>query len=181
MKLLFSVQDQVHTFTVTEELVRTDLATLKAGISRFLESKPSFVVLDFSQATLMIPDTDLQLVIQELKTIALSRQIDFYVAYTDIESIRAHRAVVELALTKKVKILQNKVEIREKMQAEAEKLLSENQRLKLTVTEQMERLKILNEKTKNRSESISSETNFPETESLIQKLSPILEKLWSEK
>jgi hypothetical protein len=144
---------------------------LKMGITRFLDSNPSFVVIDFSSATLMVPDSELQVVIQGLKTVALSKQIDFYVAHTDIESIRAQRNVLEMALTKKVKILQNKVEIREKLKNDAEKLLSENLDLKNTVAEQMERLQALKDKAKN----------DPQTRSLIHKLSPMLEKLWSEK
>jgi hypothetical protein len=171
MKLLFNVQDQVHTFTATEEIARTDLAVMKVGIARFLESKPSFVVLDLSPATLMVTDSEIHSVVEELKTIALSKQIDFYVAHTDIESIRAHRNVLEIALTQKVKTLQNKVEIREKMKLEAEKLLSENDDLKNAVATQMARLQALKEKSKN----------DPAAQSLIAKLSPMLEKLWSEK
>ncbi len=172
MKLLFAIENQIHTFTVQGAIERRDLQVLRLGVSRFLESKPSYVILDLSPATLSAPDQELQSIILELKTIALSRQISFYVAQSDIESIQAHRNVTEMALTKQVQILQNKVELREKLKAQAEQLLQENSELKSTIQTQFDRMKEL----KSKENTLAEPQN-----GIAGRLNPMMEKLWSEK
>ena len=163
MKLHFEVEDQIHTFNITEEINSQDLKIIKIALSRFFESKPSFVIIDFSLAQLTATHHDLQTLILELKTIALSLQITFYVAQTDIESLYAKKNITEIALTRQLKILQNKVELREKIQRHAEELIKENESLKSNIQNHFERM------------------NDIQPTALAKKLNPMLEKLWSDK
>ena len=162
MKLLFNLDDQVHTFKVEEQLDQRDCAVLKDSLFRFFETRPSYTILDLSEARVEISEKDLQLLLSEVHTFATSRDLNLTLALTLPEAARAKQSVMETALQKQVEILQAKLELREKMSVEAEKLLAENANLKTSVTDHIEQLKEL----KIGSNSL---------------LSPILEKLWSEK
>jgi hypothetical protein len=162
MKLLFSIQKQIHTFQVEDEIFQPDLTVLKASLSRFFESSPTFVVLDLSQASLQLSDTELQMALLEIKTDAQSKNINLVIAQSDIESNLASQSVLEIALSKRAQILENKLELREKMKLDAVRMLEENEKMKLELTEKLSQKRILNQLTPG-------------------KLSPFMEKLWSDK
>ena len=161
MNLLFKLDDQVHLFSVEGSLNSQDCTVLKSSLFRFFETKPSYTVLDLSRAQVEISETELQKTLGELGTFAHSRNLNLSFALTSTESIRAKQAVLEIALRKQIEILNGKLELREKMRKEAEILLSENQKLKGSVDDHVQRLKSLKAATPS-------------------KLSPFIDKLWSE-
>ncbi len=162
MKLLFSLEDQVHTFKIQESLEARDAVVLKDSLFRFFETRPSYTILDLSHAQINIPDKDFQQLLSEIHTFATARDLNLTLALNTAEASRAKQAVLETALQKQVEILQAKLELREKMRAEAESLLAENANLKTSVSTHIEQLKTLKSGTH-------------------PLLSPLIEKLWSEK
>ena len=161
MKLLFQVEDQVHTFDATDELNEHDLRVLKESLFRFFESQPAYTILNLSQASITIPVAELERTLSEINTFATARGLNFMITRTLEEAQKSTQMVLEMALQKQVEILQGKLELREKMRTEAEFLVSENLKLKNAVEEQIQKLKEL------------QKNEGP--------LSPLLEKLWSEK
>ncbi len=158
---MFQIEDGVHEFKITGDVGEQDLSVLKQSIFRFFESNPTFTVLDLSEACLQVSELKLQVLLSEFKSLASSKAIFLSIAQTDIEVVKAKQVVLEAALLRQVEVLKGKLELREKMRAEAEKLLGENESLKSAMNEQIERMKELN------------------TDSSI--LSPLVDKLWSEK
>jgi hypothetical protein len=162
MKLLFQLEDQVHAFDVTETLEAQDLVILKESLFRFFESHPSFTILNLSQAVIVAPFADVERALAEIHTFATARGLNFVISRTAEEAVTSKQMVLERALHKQVEMLQAKLELREKMRVQAEILVAENNRLKDSVSSQVEKLKILQSDEGNR-------------------LSPLLEKLWNEK
>jgi hypothetical protein len=161
MKLLFQVEDQVHTFEVTEAINEQDLSVLQQSLFRFFESAPSYTILNLSQAKIAVAHADFERALSEISTFATGHGLNFMIARTADEAFQSKQTVMEMALHKQVEILQGKLELREKMRTEAEFLVSENLKLKSAMDEQIQRLKEL------------QRTDSP--------LNPLLEKLWSEK
>jgi hypothetical protein len=161
MKLLFQVEDQVHVFDATEELNDQDLLILKESLFRFFESHPTYTILSLSQANITANHADLERALSEIHTFATARGLNFTLARTSEEAAQSKQIVLEMALQKQVSILQAKLELREKMRQEAEYLVSENLKLQSTMDEHIQKLKTL------------QNNESP--------LSPLLEKLWSEK
>lgn len=164
MKLLFSVKSPVQTFQVQEDIFPQDLQVLKAGISRFFESNPEYVVIDLSQASLQVSDTELQAALLEIKTLAQSKRICLSIAQSDIESDYAHQMVIEMALQKRAQILENKLELREQMKADALRMIEENEKLKQELLEKRQKAK-----------------QEQKSETAPNKLNPFIEKLWSDR
>jgi hypothetical protein len=161
MKLLFQIEDQVHQFKVTGEINDLDLQVLRRSLYLFLESNPTFTVLDLSDAILHVTDLEIQNLLTEIRTLASSKALHIAIAQTDIEVLHAKNSVLEAALQKQLEALQNKLELREKMRAQAESLLRENRELKERVEEQSRKL--------NDSRAHSG------------LISPLVDRLWSEK
>jgi hypothetical protein len=162
MKLLFSIQNQIHTFQVQEEIFPQDLNLLKSSMIRFFESNPPFAVLDLSQSSLQVSDSELQSTLLEIKTHAQARNLHLSIAQSDIESDFAYQNVIESALLKRAKILETKLELREKLKADALRMIGENEKLKSELQEKL-------------TEKKQQENSVP------HKLSPFMEKLWSDK
>jgi hypothetical protein len=161
MKLLFQLEDQVHVFEINEDLGTQDLKILKDSLFRFFESSPVFTILNISPAKITAPHAEVESALSEIQTFASARGLHLVIARTADEAVRSKQAVLERALQKQVEVLQAKLELREKMREQAELLVAENGRLKNTMNEQVKKLKTL------------QDTSGP--------LSPLLEKLWSEK
>ena len=162
MKLLFSLEDQVHLFTVIGEIENSDLSVLRDGLFRFFESNPTYTILDLSAADCKTPDSALQVILLEIKSLVSSKNINLVIAETKQQAIQAKQSVLEIALTRQVEALRAKLDLREKIRQDAEALLAENLKLKETVLDQVQKLQNLK----------------PDAPTL---LSPLLEKLWSEK
>jgi hypothetical protein len=163
MKLLFSIEDQVHHFRVIGEIESQDLIVLREGLFRFFESNPTYTVLDLSDAKVNVPNSDLQNILYEIKSLISSKNLNLIIAETAIQARQARQKVLELALTRQLEMLQAKLELREKIRGDAEFLIAENEKLKESVAGQVEKLKNLQ----------------PDAAPTI--LSPLFEKLWSEK
>jgi hypothetical protein len=161
MKLLFQLEDQVHTFNVTERLNVEDAVLLKESLFRFFESHPPYTILDLSHAVITAPLAEFEVQLNEVIHFAAANGLNLIVARTAEESASSKQSVLELALQKQLEVLQAKLELREKIRAQAEVLVAENADLKVSMNEQLLKLKIL-----QRSEG---------------PLNPLLEKLWGEK
>ncbi len=135
MKMLFSMDEQVHHFKVTGEVAPNDLTLLKKSLFGFFDSNPSFVVLDLSEIMLQIPDFELQGVLTELITLGKSKQINLAVAQTDIEARLARKTLLEGALSQQLEVLQTKIELREKIRKDIEDLKRQNQSIKESLEE----------------------------------------------
>ena len=161
MKLLFQLEDQVHVFEITEDLGTQDLKILKDSLFRFFESHPVFTILNISPAQLIASHAEIETTLSEIQNFASARGLHLVIARTADEAVKSKQLVLERALQKQVEVLQAKLELREKMRVQAEQLVAENGRLKDTMDEQVKKLKTL------------QDVGGP--------LSPLLEKLWSEK
>ncbi len=155
------LENQVNFFRISDRIEAMDLAVIRDGLFRFFKSNPTFTVLDLSGATIDVESKDLERVLTEIQVCAQAQNLHFLLARNALESINASQTVMELALEKQVEILQAKLELRESMRKQAEKLIEENAQLKASVTSELEKMRALS----------------PES----SRLSPILEKLWSEK
>lgn len=161
MKLLFTMEDQIHHFRVIGAIETQDLIVLRESLFRFFESNPTYTVLDLSDSKAVVPDSDLQNILQEIKSLISSKNLNLVIAQTAIQARAAKQQVLELALTRQLEILQAKLDLREKIRKDAEFLIAENEKLKETMSDQVQKLK-----------------NLKNADTL---LSPLLEKLWSEK
>jgi hypothetical protein len=161
MKLLFQLDDQVHTFGVTETLNGQDLLILKDSLFRFFDSHPAFTIIDLSLANLSVPTAELDQILVEINNFAQARGLNLVIARTEVQAVSGKEKVLERALQKHLELLQAKVEIREKMRGQAALLVAENAELKESMNLQFEKLKALR-----------NDQN---------PLSPLLEKLWNEK
>jgi anti-anti-sigma regulatory factor len=130
MKLLFSMKNHIQVFGVEGEIQHHDAEVLRSALFTFLESQPPFVILDLSQATLMVPDSEIQKILTEVRTLAQSRNIQLSIAQTDLESLRAPKQVLESALEQRAKILEAKLELRQSIQDQTAKLKTENETLR---------------------------------------------------
>ncbi len=156
MKLLFS-NGQIQTFQVQNDIFPQDLTLLKSSLVQFFESNPEYVVIDLSQSSLQVSDSELQSTLLEIKTHAQAKNINLVVAQSDIESSYAQHKVLEMALAKRAQVLENKLELREKMKRDASRMLEENNKLKQEIAE------------KKRDQA-----------QISHKLNPVMEKLWSD-
>jgi hypothetical protein len=161
MKLLFQLEDQVHAFDVTETLDTQDLVLLKESLFRFFDSHPSYTILNLSHAKPLATHAEIERALSEIHTFATARGLHLVISRTQEEAVSSKQIVLELALHKQVELLQAKLELREKMRAQAELLVAENSMLKDSMNEQVEKLK-----------NLQTDGN---------RLSPLLEKLWNEK
>ena len=150
------MKNQIHTFQIQGEIQALDLEVLKDSVLKYLESDPLFVVVDLSQTLSLVPEIDLQKQLSEIKAFAQAKNLSLIIAQSDIESMHAHQRVVELALQKKMQILENKIELRRQMNDDAVRLRNENEHLRKSLEEQV----------------LSNPFQH--------KLSPFAEKLWRE-
>jgi hypothetical protein len=162
MKLLFKIEDQVHFFQAVGEIALQDLVVLKKSLFHFFESNPTYTVLDFSSSHLSAPKEKFKKLLIEIKSLSESKNLYLIVAEDLPQSRNAKNTVLGLAINHKIEALQAKLELREKIKADAEKLLNENLSLKKALQDQNEKLK----EVKIQSREL---------------LSPLFEKLWSEK
>ena len=160
MKMLFSMDHQVHHFKVTGEVAPSDLKILKESLFAFFKSNPSFVVLDLSEISLQVPDFELQSAITEIITLGKSKQMNLAVAQTDIEARLAKQTILEGSLLQKIDILQSKIELREQIRKNMEELKQQNLAIKASLEE-----KAMQSKSAGRSGM----------------LTPLLERLWGER
>lgn len=158
MRLLFTLDEQVHEFKVTGDIGPGDLNVLKKSLLRFLDTLPPFTILDLSEASLQVPDFELQGVLVEIQTLAKAKGLLLVVAQTDIESRVARRSLVETALHRQIDLLKGRIAIREEIQSRLESLLAENRQLK----NQLDR-------TRSELENRPGRTG---------RLSPVIDKLW---
>ena len=130
MKLLFHIQNEIHTFSIHDEITGIDTEVIKQSLMRFLNSDPTYVILDLSWATLELPETELEAALLEIKTYAQAKNINLVIARTDLESADAPQRVVELALEKRIQLLENKIDLRENLLKQTALLQKENQELR---------------------------------------------------
>ncbi len=154
MKILFSIQEQVQIFHIHDDIEAFDLSVIRDSMLRFFTTKPQYVVLDLSQATLSISETELQKTLSEIKTVAQTECASLVIAQTDIESMRAPTLVIEQVLQNRIQNLTNRLELREE------------------IKNHTEALKIQNQKLRRQLENRQRPEPFP--------LSPLVEKLWRE-
>ncbi|MBU6153182.1 MAG: hypothetical protein KGP28_02665 [Bdellovibrionales bacterium] len=159
MKMLFSMDEKVHHFKINGEISPSDLQVMKDSLCRFLESTPEFVVVDLSEITLQVPDFELQTTLTEIRTLALAKGVSLQIALSDIEAGTARKTVLQNALEKQLRILQGKLELREEMRQNMERILEANRALKSAIDEKSSAL------TLNRRNPFN----------------PLFERLWSEK
>jgi CRISPR/Cas system-associated protein Csx1 len=159
MKMLFSMDEQVHHFKITGEITPEDLQILKGSFHRFLDSNPEFVVVDLSEITLQVPDFDLQTALTEIRTLASAKGISIQIAMSDIEAGIAKDSVLQSALERQIRVLQGKIELREEMKRNLEQIIDANRQLKSAIEE------------KNPSLTLNRRNPF----------NPLFERLWSEK
>ena len=150
------MKNQIHTFLIQGEITPQDLTVLNGRVLKYLESDPAYVIIDLSQAQLSVSELELQKILREIKTFAQAKDLSLVISQSDVESMHAQQMVVEMALQKKLQFLENKIELRQQIQLDAVRLREENDALKKTIEAQP-------------------------TSSFQHKLSPIAEKLWSEK
>ena len=161
MKLLFQMKDHVHAFELVGDLGAQDLVILKESLFRFFQSEPKYTVLDFSNANLKILQTEFDYALSEIHTYAQARGLHLVIARTEAESGSSKKLVLENALIKKIEVAQARLQIRQKIQEQTELLVIENAYLKSSM----------------KVETQTQEINY----STHHRLSPILEKIWSEK
>jgi hypothetical protein len=157
MKLLFAVKDQVHVFTVRDQISNEDLLLVRQSLALYFESMPAYVVLDLSQARLDVAETELHAALSELKSIAQASNLSFVVAQTDIESLHAQSLVVAAALQKKVDVLERRLKLQSEVKDSITNLKSQNETLKNDLK--------ANAKPADKSSHV---------------FSPLVERLWSE-
>ena len=87
--------------------------------------------------------------------------ISLYIAQTEKEALNAQQKVIEETLHKKIELLQNRLELREQLRAQAAQIIEENAKLKVTIQEKTEQLE--------------SASGFQ------GRLKPMLERLWNHK
>ncbi|MBS1960297.1 MAG: hypothetical protein JST80_12540 [Bdellovibrionales bacterium] len=124
------MKNSIHTFSVQGEITSQDAKVLRTSLFTFLETNPLFLVVDLSQATLMIPDAEIHSILSEVRTLASAKNLSLAVAQSDFESLSAPKLVVEAALEKHVRILESKLELREKVKEQIKQLTEENKELK---------------------------------------------------
>jgi hypothetical protein len=124
------MKNHIQMFAVQGEITAQDAKVLRTSLFDLLESNPPFIVIDLSQATAMIPDSEVQTLLAEVRTLASAKNLSLSIAQTDFESLRAPKQVVESALAKKARILEGKIELREQIRAQITQLTEENQSLK---------------------------------------------------
>jgi|GEM_PF-5490556 len=159
MKILFSRDEQVHHFKLTGEIQSEDLALFRASMMRFLDTQPEFVVLDLSEITLQVPDIELQGVLTEIRTLASAKALHLQVALTDIEAATATDSLLQSALERQIHSLRAKIEIREEMRRNLEKIIEANSALKSAIDE--------------RTQGIEQNGS--------NRLNPLIDRLWSGK
>jgi len=159
MKMLFGMDEQVHHFKVTGEIIPDDLVVLKQSLFQFFDSHPAFTILDLSEITLQVPDFELQNALTKISTMAQAKGLHLSVAQTDIEAKLAKQTVLEMALIKELDVLRAKVELREKISNDLKEIIEQNQTLKETINQKLDAAK-------NKNAGV---------------LNPFIEKLWSER
>jgi hypothetical protein len=158
MKILFSMDEQVHQFKITGEVNPSDIVLLKQSLFQFFETQPAYVVLDLSEIHLQVPDFELQNTITEITTLAKSKKMNLAIAQTDIEARRVHQRLMESALVEQIELLKSKIELREEILKNIEELRAQNQSIRRSLEEKN---KVTDEK-----------SGF---------LSPLIERLWSDR
>lgn len=130
MKLLFSMKNHIQMFSVQGEITTQDAKVLRTSLFDLLETNPPFLVVDLSQATTMIPESELHTLLAEVRTLASAKNLSLSIAQTDFESMSAPRQVIESSLQKQAKILESKIELRQQIRAQIAQLTEENKELK---------------------------------------------------
>lgn len=130
MKLLFSTRNRVQTFSVQNELHRSDLEVLRNTLFTFLETKPPFLIIDLSAAQPMVPEIELQSLMQETRTLAMAQGTELQIAFSDFESMQAPQQIIQNALEDRIKILENKIELREQIKTQLSDLKKENLKIR---------------------------------------------------
>lgn len=130
MKLLFSMKNSIHTFSVQGEITAQDAKVLRTSLFTFLETNPPFLIVDLSNATLMIPDAEIHSILSEVRTLASAKNLSLSIAQSDFESLQAPKLVVEAALEKHARILESKLELRQQIKNQIKTLTEENKDLK---------------------------------------------------
>jgi hypothetical protein len=158
MRLLFNLNENVHEFKVTGDIGPGDLNVLRKSLLRFLDSLPPFTILDLSEASLQVPDFDVQGVLVEIQTLAKAKALNLVTAQTDIESRAARRSLMETALQRQIDILNGKIALRKEIHSRLESLVDENRKLR----DQLDRTR----------------SEFERQNGRPGRLSPIIDKLW---
>ncbi len=140
MNILFQTRNGINEFKIQGPTSAEDLETLRSSLFRFFETTPVFTVLDLGGIE---TDGNLQALdglIEEAKSLASSKGIHFKCARNASELEELRRKLVESALEEQVHVLQSRLELREKMRLDAERLLEENRNLRQTVEDELKRI-----------------------------------------
>jgi hypothetical protein len=145
MNILFQTRNGIHEFRIQGPTSNADLETLRSSLYRFFETSPLFTVLDLSGLEPDESPVDLKRLIEEAKSLASSKGLHFKCAWNASELDEIRKRLVESALEEQVNVLQARLELREKMRMDTERLMEENRNLRRTVEEELKRIDHLGE------------------------------------
>ena len=145
MNILFQTRNGINEFSIQGPTSVDDLGTLRSSLFRFFETAPLFTVLDLSgmESSGLLPE--LSGLIEEAKSLASSKGLHFKCSTNASELEELRRKLVESALEEQVNVLQSRLDLREKMRLDAERLIEENRNLRQTVEDELKRIDRLGE------------------------------------
>ncbi len=145
MEIIFQTRNGINEFRIQGPTSTEDLETLRSSLFRFFENSPLFTVLDLSgiETDGVLPA--LSGLIEEAKSLASSKGLHFQCARNESELDHLRKKLIESALEEQVNLLQSRIDLREKMRLDAERLIEENRNLRQTVEEELKRIDHLGE------------------------------------
>lgn len=145
MDILFQTRNGINEFRIRDLTSNEDLETLRSSLFRFYETSPMFTVLDLTANEPGNTLSGLNGLIEETKSLASSKGLHFQCARNPSELEDIRRKLVESALEEQMNVLQARLDLREKMRMDAERLIEENRNLRLTVEDELKRIDRLGE------------------------------------
>ncbi len=145
MNILFQTRNGINEFRIQGPTSVEDLETLRSSLFKFFETAPLFTVLDLGGMETAAPIPSLEGLIEEAKSLASSKGLHFKCARNASELEELRRKLVESALEEQVNVLQSRLDLREKMRMDAERLIEENRNLRQTVEDELKRIDHLGE------------------------------------
>jgi hypothetical protein len=145
MNILFQTRNGINEFRIQGPTSQEDLETLRSSLFRFFETSPLFTVLDLSGIETDGALPALDGLIEEAKSLASSKGLHFQYARNASELDELRKKLIESALEEQVNLLQSRIDLREKMRLDAERLIEENRNLRQTVEDELKRIDHLGE------------------------------------
>jgi hypothetical protein len=145
MEILFQTRNGINEFRIRDLTSTEDLETLRSSLFKFYETAPVFTILDLTANDTGASPSGLTGLIEETKSLASSKGLHFKCARNPSELDDLRRKLVETALEEQMNMLEARLELREKMRMDAERLLEENRNLRMTVEQELKRIDRLGE------------------------------------